>query len=104
MRRGSLHWAEADKRRPVLIISPDRRNERASDLLVIPCSTSARAMSWHVRLHRGEAGVFRECFIACERVAVLRKELVDPEELGVLSAARMREVEAALLSALGFDD
>jgi mRNA-degrading endonuclease toxin of MazEF toxin-antitoxin module len=88
----------------VLIISPDRRNERASDVLVIPCSTSARAMSWHVGLQRGEAGVYRDCYVACERVTLLRKEFIDPGELGILSAGRMREVEEALLSALGFGD
>lgn len=99
-----MHWADVEKRRPVVIVSPDRRNERASDVLIVPCSTSVRAMSWHVRLQRGEAGVFRDCYVACERVAVLRKEFIDPEELGVLSAARMREVEEALLSALGIGD
>ena len=104
MKRGSIHWGETQKRRPLIILSPERRNLFASDVLVIPCSTSARRMSWHVPLGRGEAGLPQACFAACEQIGVLSKELVDPEELGLLSPARMREVELALISALGIQD
>ena len=104
MNRGSIHWALQDKRRPVLIVSPNERNLYANDVLAVPLSTSARPMRWHVGLNRGEAGILRPCWIRCEHVDVVRKEFVDPEELGVLSAARMREVEAALKSALGIQD
>jgi mRNA-degrading endonuclease toxin of MazEF toxin-antitoxin module len=104
VKRGSIHWAEQDKRRPVLIVSPNRRNEFAHDMLVVPLSTSARPMAWHVGLNRGEAGVPRPSFILCEQIDLVPKEFVDPQELGVLSAARMREVEAALKSALGIQD
>jgi mRNA-degrading endonuclease toxin of MazEF toxin-antitoxin module len=104
MKRGSIHWADREKRRPVLIVSPNHRNEFAHDMLVAPLSASAHQMGWHVRLNRGEAGVPRPCFVLCEQVGLLPKEFVDPQELGVLSAARMREVEAALKSALGIQD
>ena len=33
-KRGHLYWAEMDKRRPVLVISTDSRNERANDVVV----------------------------------------------------------------------
>jgi mRNA-degrading endonuclease toxin of MazEF toxin-antitoxin module len=104
VKRGSIHWANVEKRRPILIVSPDGRNEFAHDVLAVPCSTSARRMRWHVELRRGEAGVVHECLLLCEQVGVVRKELIDPHDLGMLSAARMREVELALLSALGFED
>jgi mRNA-degrading endonuclease toxin of MazEF toxin-antitoxin module len=32
-----------DKRRPVLVISPDYRNERASDVIVVPATTTVRS-------------------------------------------------------------
>ena len=49
-RRGHLYWAEMDKRRPVLVvISTDARNERANDVIVIPCSTAMREAPTHVR-------------------------------------------------------
>jgi mRNA-degrading endonuclease toxin of MazEF toxin-antitoxin module len=104
MKRGSIHWAEDDKRRPVLIVSPSRRNDFARDVLIVPLSTSARPMSWHIELNRGEAGVPRACLILCERIAVLKKEFIEPEEVGALSPARMREVETAITSALGIQD
>jgi mRNA-degrading endonuclease toxin of MazEF toxin-antitoxin module len=104
VKRGSIHWADQEKRRPVLIVSPDHRNEFAHDMLIVPLSASAHEMGWHVRLNRGEAGLPRACLVLCEQVGLMPKEFVDLEELGVLSAARMREVELALMSALGIQD
>jgi mRNA-degrading endonuclease toxin of MazEF toxin-antitoxin module len=37
----------------------------------------------------------------CEQIATVPKSWVAPGELGTLSARRMREVELAVLSALG---
>jgi mRNA-degrading endonuclease toxin of MazEF toxin-antitoxin module len=104
MKRGSIHWANTEKRRPLLIVSPDRRNLFAHDVLVIPCSTSARRMGWHVGLERGEGGLPRACHALCEQVALLDKEFIDAAALGVLSEGRMREIKTALMSALGIDD
>ena len=56
-RRGYVYWARLDRRRPVLVISPDYRNERASAVLVIPCSTRLRHAPTHVRLRAREGGV-----------------------------------------------
>ena len=53
-RRGHLYWAQMEKRRPVLVVSIDARNERANDVIVIPCSTTLREAPAHVRLARGE--------------------------------------------------
>ena len=56
-RRGYVYWARLDRRRPVLVISPDDRNERTSAVLVIPCSTRLRDAPTHVRLRAREGGV-----------------------------------------------
>ncbi len=101
MKRGALHWVTIDKRRPAVIVSPEIRNRHASDVVVIPCSTSSRPMVWHVRLERGEAGLASTCFAKCEQVTTLSKEWIDPAPLGMLSARRLQELERALLSALG---
>jgi mRNA-degrading endonuclease toxin of MazEF toxin-antitoxin module len=61
-------------------------------------------MRWHVRLNKGEASMPQSCFVLCERIEVAKKEFVDRVEIGSLSEAKMREVEQALLSALGIDD
>ena len=91
-----------DKRRPVLILSPESRNERASDLIVVPCSSMLRGGPWHVRLSRGEGGLERSAVLLCEQITTLVKRRLDPEPLGSpLTAHRMGEVERAVLLAIG---
>ena len=101
MRRGAVHWVSLDKRRPAIVLSIDARNRLASDVVIVPCSTSARPMSWHVSLRRGEAGMPQACMAKCEQIATVSKSWIEPKELGRLSPGRMREIELAVLSALG---
>jgi mRNA-degrading endonuclease toxin of MazEF toxin-antitoxin module len=101
-RRGQLYWAKLDERRPVLVISLDARNERASDVLVVPCSTTMREAPTHVRLKRGEGGVPEACMIKCEQVTALLRTELDASPLGLpLAPARMAEIERAVLRAIG---
>jgi mRNA-degrading endonuclease toxin of MazEF toxin-antitoxin module len=58
-------------------------------------------MAWHVRLRRGEAGLAQASMAKCEQIATVPKSWIDPAELGRLSPGRMREIELAVLSALG---
>ena len=102
LRRGVLHWAEMDKRRLVLVLSPESRNELASDVIVVPCSTVLRGGPWHVRLARGEGGLARASVLLCEQITTLLKRRVDPDPLGSpLPGSRMAEVEQAVLLAIG---
>jgi mRNA-degrading endonuclease toxin of MazEF toxin-antitoxin module len=100
--RGSIHWVELDKRRPAVLLSPDRRNLLASDVVIVPCSTMARPMSWHVELKRGEGGVPTACMAKCEQITTIAKHRVHPKALGSrVSATRMAQIEQAILLALG---
>ena len=102
IRRGSVHWARLDKRRPVLVVSPDYRNEWASDVLVVPCSTVRRTAPTHVLLRRGEAGLPAPSAAKCEQVMTLPRGDLDSEALGPsLGGERMDQVERALLRAFG---
>jgi mRNA-degrading endonuclease toxin of MazEF toxin-antitoxin module len=101
-RRGHLYWARLDKRRPVLLISVNARNERANDVMVIPCSTTMREAPTHVRLPRGEGGAAAACMLKCEQLTTLPRDWVDDSPLGgPLSRARVAEVERAVLRAIG---
>ena len=101
-RRGSLYWAHLDKRRPVLVLSINARNERAGDLIVVPCSTTLRDAPTHVRLSRGEGGVPQACMLKCEQIATLREEDLDSLALGSpLGGPRLREIELAVMRAIG---
>jgi mRNA-degrading endonuclease toxin of MazEF toxin-antitoxin module len=101
-RRGYLYWGTVDKRRPVLILSVNARNERASDVIVVPCSTTHSGAPTHVRLGRDEGGVPRACVLKCEQITTVKKTEVDDAPLGApLSLARLREVERALARGIG---
>ncbi len=100
--RGHLYWARLDKRRPVLVVSPDYRNEWASDVIVVPCSTVNRDAPTHVKLRKGEGGVSARSTLKCEQITTLPREDVGSKSLGrVLSRSRMAEVERGILRAIG---
>jgi mRNA-degrading endonuclease toxin of MazEF toxin-antitoxin module len=102
LRRGHLYWARLDKRRPVLVVSPDYRNERAGDVIVVPCSTVVRIAPTHVTLRRGEGGIPARSVLKCEQITTLPVDEVGTEALGGrLSAKRMAEAERAILRAIG---
>ncbi len=101
-RRGWLYWADLDKRRPVLVLSPDVRNERASDVIIVPCTSVLRDAPTHVRLRKREGGVPVDSMLKCEQVTTLRKDTLEPVPLGgPLSTTRLAEVERGVLFAIG---
>jgi mRNA interferase MazF len=102
LRRGYVYLARLDKLRPVLVISPDVRNELASDVIVIPCSTRLSDAPTHVRLRRGEGGVSEASVLKCEQITTLRKDDVRRQPLGgPVPPKRVLEVERAVLRAIG---
>jgi mRNA-degrading endonuclease toxin of MazEF toxin-antitoxin module len=104
MRRGSVRWVHIDKRRPGIVMSPETLNLYANDVIVVPCSSAHASVRWHVELKKGEAGLSVASIAKCEAVTTLPKDLVEDEELGVVSPARLQEIEKALISALGIQD
>jgi mRNA-degrading endonuclease toxin of MazEF toxin-antitoxin module len=101
-RRGYLYAAHIDKLRSVLVISPDIRNDLASDVIVVPCSTRLSVAPTHVRLRRGEGGLSEASVLKCEQITTLYKGDVRPVALGVvLTQHRLLEVERAVLRAIG---
>jgi mRNA-degrading endonuclease toxin of MazEF toxin-antitoxin module len=101
-RRGHMYWANLDKRRPALVVSIDARNERASDVIVIPCSTKLSGGPTHVRIRRGEGGALDPCVLKCEQITTISLSCVDPFPMGpALSSACLREVERAIARSIG---
>jgi mRNA-degrading endonuclease toxin of MazEF toxin-antitoxin module len=102
LRRGHLYWAHLDKRRPVLVLSPEARNEHAHDVIVVPLSTRLRLGPWHVTLSKGEAGLPWRSVAKCELISTLPKELIETRALGAsVSPHRLGEIERAVLRAIG---
>jgi mRNA interferase MazF len=101
-RRGHLYLARLDKLRPVLVISPDVRNELASDVLVIPCTSRLSTAPTHVRLRRGDGGLSEGSVLKCEQLTTLHKEELRRTPLGsALPPKIVRAVERAVLRAIG---
>ena len=102
MTRGSIYWVEMDKRRPAVLVSVDRRNELANDVIVVPCSSRARPMSWHVPLRPGQGGLAKASLVKCEQITTVPKSWVHPIALGPpLDGPTMRAVERGILLAVG---
>jgi mRNA-degrading endonuclease toxin of MazEF toxin-antitoxin module len=102
LRRGYVYLGRLDKLRPLLVISPDVRNDLASDVLVIPCSTRLSTAPTHVRLRRGEGGVSEASVLKCEQITTLHKDDVRRQPLGgALPPRKVLEVERAVLRAIG---
>jgi mRNA-degrading endonuclease toxin of MazEF toxin-antitoxin module len=90
------------KRRPGLVVSVNARNRLASDVLVVPASTTLRAAATHVRLRKGSGGVRADSVLKCEQITTLPKDLLSEVALGgPLPAALLEEVERGVLRAIG---
>ena len=65
--------------RPALVVSVDAFNHGPADLvLVVPLTTAARGIPFHVPVHPPEGGVTRPSFIKCEDVwSISRQRLTD---------------------------
>lgn len=106
MNRGMIYWVELtdDKRRPALIVSPLIRNTATNTVLIAPISSQLRFGPWHVALKAGEGGLLRSSVVKCGDVQPVRRELFNPRPIGgPLSAARLEEIDRALMSALGIE-
>ena len=84
------------------MISPNIRNELASDVIVVPCSTRLLTAPTHVRLARGDGGLPQASVLKCEQITTLPKRLLSPSALGgPLSEALLEDVERGVLRAMG---
>ena|SRR6266498_3439260 len=102
-RRGEMYraFAHGKEGRPVIIISPNGRNEFAHDVLVIPLSTRHRPSPTHVKLPRRQTGLPFDSTAKCEYISpVNKRELRDrighriPTEL-------LQEIERGVMRAIG---
>ena len=114
MKRGEVWWADVDfaiddelwenKRRPVLLLSPDEASELRAMMIVAPANTDIRGIAIEVSVGAQEglshAGVLRVAVprpgrILCDWLVTLaRSDLI--ERAGTLSSAKLRQLEDAL--------
>lgn len=109
MRRGEVRYAdlepargsEADKRRPVVVVSNDAANRRAETLgrgvvTVVPLTTNvSRVLPFQVLVEPGTTGLGRPSKVQAEQVRSIAVERLGPR-LGRLGPATLEEVDRAL--------
>lgn len=107
-KRGEIHWAKIPgqpgdtKERPVLVVSGDARNQFADDIIVVPLSTTIRPAPTHVYLPSGSGGISVASMAKCELITTLDKVFLVRGPLGgQITPAQMREVEKAIMRAIG---
>jgi mRNA interferase MazF len=83
-------------KRPVLIVSTDAFSSGSAELaVVLPITSKAKGIPWHVPVKAGEAGLRTQSYVMCEMVRSVAHERLT-KRLGAVSEATMREVEARL--------
>lgn len=112
MIRGEVYWADVNPRsgseqsgkRPVVIISHDIFNRRATwmSIIVIPFSTSARQAArgpTTVMVSAGIAGLRQDSVVLCHQVTTLDRRKLG-SCMGILPAGKLAEVETGLKVAM----
>ena len=96
-RRGELWWCEPPDigRRPVVVLSRDAAIPRLRRTLVAPCTTTIRGLPSEVVLEPGDDPIGRRSAVNLDSVESVSIAVL-VERLGTLSAARLREICAAL--------
>jgi mRNA interferase MazF len=106
VRRGEIYWyafRAPDKRRPVLVLTRNSALAYLTGVTVAPLTTTIREIPTEVVLTPEEDGVYTLCAVNLDNIqTVARGQL--KERMTALSAPRMREVDTALLFALGVDE
>jgi mRNA interferase MazF len=112
MRQGEVVWlsfrgsgSEPTGRRPALIVQDDRFNRSAINTTVVAAVTSnlrLAAIPGNVRLRKGEAGLPRASVVNVTQLRTVDRARIG-KPLGVLGAARLRQVREGLALVLGLD-
>ena len=87
--------------RPALIVSVDRFNHGAAELVIAcPITSRAKGIPTHVQVDSPEGGLSLQSFIKCEDVRSISKSRL-LSRFGAVSSETMRKVEERLAILLG---
>lgn len=97
-----IYWARVgEKKRPVLVVSIDERNEYANDILVVPISTTMRKAPTHVKLDPHRSGLKEPSMVKCEQITTIKKEELSSNHIGIISTLDFFEIQKGILRAMG---
>jgi mRNA interferase MazF len=88
-------------KRPALVLSVDPFNHGPADLIVVlPITSKAKGIPFHVNVRPPEGGLKQESFIKCEDVRSISKERLS-QRLGAVTTKTMKQVEDRVRILLG---
>jgi mRNA interferase MazF len=88
-------------KRPALVLSVDPFNQGPADLIVVlPITSKAKGIPFHVNVKPPEGGLKQESFIKCEDVRSISKERLS-QRLGAVTTKTMKLVEDRVRILLG---
>ena len=104
MKRGEVWWAELEPpagRRPVVLLSRDEAYAARSLVVVSPVTTRMRHIPSEVSLGSAD-GMPQDCVVNLDTITTIPKDCLR-SRLAVLSAKKLKEIEAAIHFALGME-
>lgn len=110
IRRGDIRFATLDptvgseirKRRPVVIVSNDAGNRAAGVVTVVPLTSNVeRVFPFEVLLPARKSGLAKDSKACAQQVRTISKQRLADRRMGVVPAAEMHALDAALRLHLG---
>jgi mRNA interferase MazF len=106
VKRGTVHWAylpEGHGRRPIVILTRDAVLPARTRVTVAPITRTVRAIRSEVPLGPAE-GLPHDSVASLDEIVTVEKRAVDPDPIGALGPAKLRELDAAIHYALSLRD
>ena len=105
MKRGDVRWykfEKPDKSRPVVVLTRDSIIPHLAEVTIAPVTSTIRDIPSEALLDK-EDGMPRQCAVNCDHLQTVAKTKIGAL-LTSLSAARMREIRAAIVFAIALNE
>ena len=108
-RQGEIYLSRAlrqlgdTKKRPVVVVSPDIRNELTDSVIVVPFTSNLAGVEnpTRVLIPAGEGGLQANSLAVCENVSALRQTFLEQGPYGKISAVSLARIQRAVQVSIG---
>lgn len=106
MKRGEVYWADVPSgygRRPVVILTRDAAIPVRTRVTVAPVTRTSRRIRAEISVGPPE-GLPRDSVVNVDELVTVAARRIDPDPIGVLGPAKLRQLESAIHYALDLLD
>ena len=108
-RQGEIYLSRAlrqlgdTKKIPVVVVSPDIRNELTDSVIVVPFTSNRQGVEnpTRVLIPAGEGGLQADSLAVCENVSALRQTFLEQGPYGQISADVLARIQRAIQVSIG---